>query len=54
MSEIIIDTVNNEGKNEEIKKESSMRLEGNDHSFNQLLSLQLLIQKQNCLKELCK
>ena len=28
--------------------------EPNDNSFNQLLALQLLIQKQSGLKELCK
>ena len=37
----------------EIEKGSNI-IEDNDHSFNQLLSLQLLIQKQNGLKELCK
>ena len=30
------------------------REETNDNSFDQLLSLQLLIQKQSGLKELCK
>ena len=40
--------VENENKaNEEIK-------EDNDNSFNQLLNLQLLIQKHSGLKEICK
>ena len=42
-------------ENEEIENErSSNIIEDNDHSFNQLLRLQLLIQKHNGLKELCK
>ena len=58
MSEICIDNSINDkffkGENGEINNGSSIILEGNVQSFNQLLSLQLLIQKQNGLKELCK
>ena len=43
----------NKEENKEIERGSNI-IEDNDHSFNQLLSLQLLIQKQNGLKELCK
>ena len=58
MSEIIIDnSLNdrfNKEQNEEIKKETSLFSEEDDQSFKQLLRLQILIQKQNGLKELCK
>ena len=58
MSEIFIDNSINDkffkGENGEINNGSSIKLECNDQSFNQLLSLQMLIQKQNGLKELCK
>ena len=37
---------------EDFKKENILK--DNDNSFNQLYSLQLLIQKQSGLKELCK
>ena len=40
-------------RNPEIKKQDNI-IEENEQSFNQLLSLQLLIQKQSGLKELCK
>ena len=43
----------NKEENKEMERGSNI-IEDNDHSFNQLLSLQLLIQKQNGLKELCK
>ena len=36
----------------EIKAENI--IENNDKSFNQLLNLQLLIQKESRLKEICK
>ena len=58
MSEIIIDnSLNdrfNKEQNEEIKNETSLFSEEDDQSFKQLLRLQILIQKQNGLKELCK
>ena len=38
-------------KNDEI---NIINNQGPDSSFNQLLALQLLIQKHSCLKELCK
>ena len=47
---------NNLEKNEnlEIKRQDPNIIKDNEQSFNQLLSLQLLIQKQSGLKELCK
>ena len=48
---------NNEIKNNlEINEnmETKYQNQENEQSFNQLLSLQLLIQKQSGLKELCK
>ena len=58
MSNNLVNSINGmfykeENKEIEIEKGSNI-IEDNDHSFNQLLSLQLLIQKQNGLKELCK
>ena len=43
---------NHEGEDRQII--SVKREENNDNSFDQLLALQLLIQKQSGLKELCK
>ena len=40
--------------NEETNNKNSIRLEDNDQAFNNLINLQLLIQKQSGLKELCK
>ena len=37
----------------EIKSKDENIMEENEQSFNQLLSLQLLIQKESGLKELC-
>ena len=50
----INDRFNKEENKETEKERSSNIIEDNDHSFNQLLRLQLLIQKHNGLKELCK
>lgn len=47
---IIKDVIENNLKINEIIPDNNK----NDNSFNQLLSLQLLIQKQSGLKELCK
>ena len=41
-------------ENLEIERKAPNIIKENEQSFNQLLSLQLLIQKQNGLKELCK
>ena len=43
---------NLDGQNHKIINE--INLKNSDNSFNQLLSLQLLIQKHSGLKELCK
>ena len=58
MSDINIEISKNiefeKAQSEEIIKESPNITEDNDQSFNNLLSLQLLIQKQSGIKELCK
>ena len=41
-------------KGEDTQPTTVKEEEPNDNSFNQLLALQLLIQKQSGLKELCK
>ncbi len=41
-------------KVENPEKLEIIRNENDQASFNQLLSLQILIQKHSCLKELCK
>ena len=62
MSDININNTINEifekELNEGVKKEnsniSSNMIEDKDQAFNNLINLQLLIQKQSGLKELCK
>ena len=51
INEIFEKALNGEINN---KDKDSIRLEDNDQAFNNLVNLQLLIQKQSGLKELCK
>ena len=44
----------NEGVKKESSNISSNMIEDKDQAFNNLINLQLLIQKQSGLKELCK
>ena len=50
INEIFDKTLNEE----EINIKDSIRLEDNEQAFNNLIKLQLLIQKRSGLKELCK
>ena len=45
---------NEDNKNELLVQKQEEKIIENDNSFNQLLSLQILIQKHSGLKELCK
>ena len=51
INEIFEKALNGEINN---KDKDSIKLEDNDQVFNNLVNLQLLIQKQSGLKELCK